>query len=410
MTKLLQPLAAVADQAWLSLISLAVSIAFIREATKTEYGYYLLLAAPLLLVQGVQNAIVNSPLATILPAANDSEKRHIKTTAISLHAYLALLAAVLGAAGLLLFGWIEDMELSILLILGFSLAIIGTIARESQRSLAYAQGLGIKALTGDLVYGLFLLAGIGLAIAGESLSAGAVLLLTGLAGVAPLTTRVRGLSRPSIHPDVARQFWSCTRWALPSVIATWVSLNSYPYFAGTVLGVSSVADIGAARLFLMPIGLVMTAWGNWYRPRVSRWFSIGDIASVKRVTHTSLAIALGLMAAFAAILSTAYPWLEALLGAEYRNLQSLVLLWLLYFSLAACRNIYMATLMTDALGYKTLHHITWLGLILSLSGLAAVSKNGASWVIGVLCAIELSQAILVALRAHSYWRRSLAPT
>src|SRR5574340_33454 len=142
--KRLNPLAAVADQAWLSLLSFAIALAFIWGATKEEYGYYLLLFPPLLLIQSIQNAIVNSPLATFLPAATEAEKTRIRTTAVMLHIYLALACAALGLVGLLVYGWLEHFHVSPLLLVGFMLAIIGTIARESQRSFAYVQGQGVR--------------------------------------------------------------------------------------------------------------------------------------------------------------------------------------------------------------------------------------------------------------------------
>ncbi len=403
--KRLNPLAAVADQAWLSLLSFAISLAFIWGGTKAEYGAYLLLLAPLLLIQSVQYAIVNSPLATFLPAAAESEKARLRTTAVTLHIYLALTCAVLGLVGLLIYGSLAHFRVSALLLAGFALAIIGTIARESQRSFAYVQGQGVRALGGDLVYGAILLAGIGLAIAGSTLSASFVLMLTGIAGITPLLMRIGKFEGLQTHADPIRQFWSCGRWALPSVIVTWVNLSSYPYFAGKALGIAAVADIGAARLFLMPIGLLMPAWSNWYRPRISRWSAAGDVNAIKRITHTSLLAGLAIMALLAVFFIVAYPFLEHWLGPQYQGLQPLVLMWLLFFALSLARNFYMATLMVDGGGYKILHHITWLALALALPGFVLLSPQGATWVVGVLCAVELVQMVLVVIKARQYWSR-----
>jgi hypothetical protein len=93
------------------------------------------------------------------------------------------------------------------------------------------------------------------------------------------------------------------------------------------------------------------------------------------------------------------------LGEQYRGLQPLVLMWLLYFAIGLVRNVYMATLMTDAQGYKILHHITWLALGLSIPGFVLLSHNGAHWVVGVLCVIELAQVVMVIIKARQYWKR-----
>ncbi len=403
--KRLNPLAAVVDQAWLSLLNFAISIAFIWGATKTEYGYYILLLAPLLLIQSLQNAIVNSPLATFLPSAADAEKTRTKATAASLHIYLGLVCGVLGFMGLWVYGLITRTHIDILLLSGFTLAIAGTIAREAQRSFAYVQGQGLRALAGDLLYGLVLLTGIAMALAGSDLSAGIVLLITGVAGLAPLITKMAKFEGLQTHAGPLREFWSCSRWALPSVIVTWLNLSSYPFFAGKALGLSAVADIGAARLFLMPIGLMMTAWSNWYRPKISGWRAAGNIRAITSVTNRSLQVGLAGMIMLAAVFMFAYPWIETFLGDQYQGLQTLVLMWLLFFSISMVISIYTATLMTDAAGYKVLHHITWLALALSLPGFILLSHNGALWVVGVLCAVELLQAVLVISKARQYWKR-----
>lgn len=406
--KRLNPLAAVADQAWLSLLNFAISLAFIWGASKTEYGYYILLMAPLLLIQNIQNAIVNSPLATFLPAAAEAIKPNLRNTAISLHIYLALACGVLGMAGLMVYGQVAALHVDGLLLAGFVLAIIGTIARESQRSFAYVQGQGVRALVGDLIYGAILLVGIALAILGNQLSAGFVLLLTGIAGLVPLLTRVAGFHGLQTHADPLRQFWSCARWALPSVVVTWVNLSSYPYFAEHALGLAAVADIGAARLFLMPVGLMMTAWANWYRPRISGWLALHNVSAVAHITHRSLLAGWGILAILAVLLVFAYPLVEPLLGEQYQGLQSLVLMWLLFFAISLARNVYMATLMTDANGYKILHHITWLALALSIPGFVLLSHNGPLWVVGVLCTVELAQVLMVFIKARQYWKRPSA--
>lgn len=404
----LNPLAAVADQAWLSLLSFAISLAFIWGAQKHEYGYYLLLVAPLMLAQSIQNAIVNSPLATFLPAAGDSAKPGLKRTAATLHIYLALTGGILGGLGLLAYAYWTGLQIDLVLLAGFALAIVGTIAREAQRSFAYVQGQGIRALSGDLVYGIALLAGIAGAILGDQLTAGIVLLLTGVAGVLPLLAKLSAFQGLQIQPDAMRQFWSCSRWALPSVVVTWINLSAYPYFAERALGLATVADIGAARLFIMPIGLAMTAWSNWYRPRISSWRAAGDINAIKRLTHASLLVGWGGMTLVAMGVVFAYGYIEPLLGAQYMGLQPLVLMWLFFFALALARTVYMATLMTDANGYRVLHHITWLALSLSIPGFVLFSERGAVWVIGVLCMVELIQLGFVRTQAKAYWKGSVS--
>ena len=396
--KRLNLLAAVIDQVFLSLLSFGISLAFILATSKTEYGYYLLLLAPLLLVQGVQNAIINSPLATFLPASDENHKYKLRRTAVSLHIFLAFAAAGIGLVGLATYEYWAGRKLNIMLLTGFSVAVIGTISREAQRSLSFVQGQGVQAFMGDLAYGAALFMGIAWATLGDNLTAGIALLLTGIAGTLPLLAKLSKFEGIKIYPETISQLWSCGRWALPSVIVTWANLSAYPYFAENALGLAAVADIGAARLFFVPVGLLVTAWSNWYRPRISAWMSLGDIDAVKRITHQSLFGGWVAISVFAVLISTTYPLIESALGKQYIGLESLVLMWFLFFALNLARNIYMATLMTNAQGYKILHHITWLAMALSLPGFVLFSDNGTLWIVGVLCAIELVQSVLIVVK------------
>ncbi len=247
----LNPLAAVADQAWLSLLSFTISLAFIWGASKSEYGYYLLLVAPLMLVQSIQNAIVNSPLATFLPAADEKAKPALRRTAVSLHIYLAFSAAVLGGVGLAAYEHWTGLKVDILLLAGFSFAIVGTIAREAQRSFAYVQGQGIRALAGDLAYGTALMAGIAWAILSDQLTAGIVLMLTGLAGVLPLWQSCdlsETADSPRVHASILVR-----ALGLAILVVTWANLSAYPYLPTRLDWM--LWRISAARLFLMPVGL-----------------------------------------------------------------------------------------------------------------------------------------------------------
>lgn len=411
MAKLLKwgnPLAAATDQAWLSLLNFAVSFAFVWFATKEEYGYYILLFTPLLLIQNIQNALANSPLASFLPTVKEQEKTQVKNTAATIHLYLAIICGALGFIMLLAYGKITGFSTDPLLLAGFTLAILGTIAREAQRSFAYSQSQAVRALNGDLIYGLLLMAGLAMAIIGNNLSAGAVLLAIGMAGLIALLPQLINFKQPELHSDTTKKFWDCGRWALPSVIVTWVTLSAYPYFAGNALGVRAVADIGAARLFLMPVGLAMTAWANWYRPKISGWRSSGNMTAIINTTQKTLLLGISALVLLGIFLYLAYPLLEKPLGAQYKGLLPLVLMWLLYFTISLVRNVYMATLMTDANGYKILHHITWVALAISLPGFLLLSENGTIWVIGVLCAAELIQTILVTYKAKQYWKADRA--
>jgi hypothetical protein len=390
----LGPVLAVIDQAWLSLLSLATSLAFICFEPKTEFAAYALLLAPIALAQGLQNAALNSPFASVFPAASEANKPSIQRTVGALQILCIGGLSLLSAIGLLIYQGI-NAALDPLLVVGFGIVVAGVLAREAARCTAYVKGAPGEALLGDAIYGALLLLGVGGLLLCRIFSPASLCLLMGLAGLA--ATGFRSAHSPKkIDREVAAQVWSCARWALPSVVATWLSLGAYPFFAGKFLGLDAVANLSASRLLVMPAALVMAAWGNFYRPRISLALSLRDVLAVRQVISLSAFVAVVVTLAAMLLINWLFPLFNNFVPAGYRGLRSLVIAWILYSGISFLRNIFMAPLMCKADGFRTLHHITWVGLGLSLFGLFLLSRFGLNWVIGVLCGVELLQLALIA--------------
>lgn len=404
--KWIKVFAALTDQVWLSLLNFTISLAFIRIASKQEYALFILLQTPVFLVQGVQNALFISPQATVLPASSEERKPLVKNTSAAGQAIVTLFAAVFCAIGLLVYRYTTTHTDDWTLAAAFAVAIMGAMAREGARAVRYVEARTVHALLGDLAYGLLLLLSLALLAWGNAFTARNVLFTMGLAGMVPLAYVAWGRTLPRIDRAAWQEFWACGRWALPGVLVTWVNLNAYPYVAAAALGTVAVADINAARLFLMPIALSITAWSNLVRPKISAFMAKNESAAVRRLSLQSLVFAETGLAAFIVILVLAYPLLEHVLGPKYHGLLPLVLAWGVFFTLALMRNIFMATLMATAAGYRQLHHLSWLVLALVIPALVLLSSKGAIWVIGVLCGVELLSGLIVARAAFALWKKS----
>ncbi len=405
--KLVTAFAALIDQAWLSLLNFAVSLAFIRAAPKEEYGLYILLLTPVFLIQGVQNALFLSPQATILPASALEKKTTVRATSSALQAGFGLISGVLGVVVLLIYQYVTLQMFDLMLALAFGFGTVGALAREGIRASQYVEGMATRALFGDLIYGFLLMACIALFMAGDEVTARNVLAAMGLAGVLPLARMALVKTGLKIDRGVWKEFWACGRWALPAVLVTWLNFNSYSYVVAAVLGAALVADISAARLFLMPVGLTITAWSNLARPKISAMHARRDFSAIRRLSLNSITVGITALAGYMLIIMLAYPWLESLLGKNYSGLLPLTLAWAVFFFMNLPRCVLMATLMTTPSGYRELHHFSWLALMLLIPGLTIFSPHGATWVIGVLCAVELLQALLIGRSALAKWPRGL---
>ena len=403
-------IATMLDQAWLSFLNLAIAAAFIRLAPKEDYGIYLLLQTPLLLVQGLQNALLLSPLATVLPAAAEERKPAVRSTAIGGQVVFLMIAAALGGVLLAIWLGIERHGLEIWLPAGFALAIAGASAREGARALHYSAGEALHALRSDLVYGAGLLLALAALTFGGVFETRNVLPAIGIAALWPYALRL--LRRPAranaiaiaIDGAVLAQFWACGRWALIGVLVTWINLNAYTLVVGAMLGLPAVADINAARLFLMPVALAVTAWSNLARPRISAWMAQQRHQDIRRFSMQSIFAVLAILAVFAGAVTLAYPLLEPLLGPGYRGLLPLILMWALFFAFAFPRNILMATLMTRPEGYRQLQKVSWAALGISLGGLWLLTAQGTLWVVAVLILVEFTQLGLIGHLALRWWK------
>ncbi len=64
--------------------------------------------------------------------------------------------------------------------------------------------------------------------------------------------------------------WSYGKWSLLGVVVTHLQNYSHLYVIGTLLGGTAVADVSASRLLLMPMALLLAAWGKIVLPLGAR--------------------------------------------------------------------------------------------------------------------------------------------
>ncbi len=290
---------------------------------------------------------------------------------------------------------------------GFGVAIAGVCAREGSRTMFYVRGDATKALLADLTYGVGLIVVVGALSYRAQLTPTNVLLATGIAALWPYLLRWTAIKKLKIERKVLRQFWACGRWALVGVAVTWINLSAYPLIVGLTLDNAAVADINVARLFLMPVGLCITAWSNLNRPKISKWAATGHIEDIRKLSTRSIYFGVAAIALLSATTTSVYPLLEKLIGTTYTGLLPMVLLWSLFFVFNLIRSMLMATLLINADGYKQLQKISWLALTISLSGLWFLSPFGSIWAVGVLVVVELIQCILIGAKTLKWWSTSI---
>lgn len=400
------------DQALLSGISLLISLIFVKHLDKEEYGLYVLLFNSALFFQGIGGALLSAPYTTIYPRKQGQEQHAvIRAYSRSTLAY-ALGSAATGVIACVVYRAVSgDLLMSLSAATGFGICIFGSVSKDNIRVFHYSQNNQTAALTGNVVYGILLIACLAWMIHSQWVSATSVLLAIGTTGALVSVPRLLSLdtqadmqaSVPSAATPqlLLREFWSCGRWAVLGSFVTFLTSNTYPYLAAASFSKSDVADISVARILSMPIALIGAAWFNLMRPRLSQWAADGLHEKLERIVRISVLSAAALSILEGAALYFSGDLIRVVFGEKYANLQVLTLLWTAQTGFAFIRGIYAATLMSSDVGYKDLSQIGIITLVGTFIVMFAASLTAyAASIVLALTALEVLQIALILRKRH----------
>ena len=405
----------VIDQAMLSGLNLLIGLAIIRLGAKADYGIYVQLFTLMLLAQGVQDALINAPMVAMAPKGRQRRLRAICAHLFRLQFCMALAMGGVALLGLWLAAGPLDLQgLRHSVAVPFALAVIGQAAREYARDYSFLDLQPHRVLLIDTVYVAIVMLGLALGAVLGRLQVEWVFSAVAIGG---MVAGWSGLARSGLRPlhnhgrgwQVLSEAWSLSRWALPSVVIWWVSNDAFLYIVAGLIGVLAAADVGAARLLLMPVGLCSVAWGNVYLPRASRWVGQRSFALVQRVAWWSCLGLAALIAVYLVVLLLAYPWLERwVLGEDYAGLQALAIAWAAYFAAAAFRNSGTQAMSAGA-RYRDMFWYTLVGMVITVPLLVAmtiqVGVTGAVWAQAL---VELIMGVVIWLHGWPRVKRSFA--
>ena len=353
----------IVDQAWLSGISLLISLVFVRVLEKEEFGLYVLLFNTSLFFQGIGGALLSAPFTTVYPRHQGNDQHAVVSVYTRGTLVFAASAAALALLGYLIYGAVtNDTLMSLAAGLGFCLCIFGSSSKDNLRVYLYSQNNPTAALKNNLLFGGLLIVSIFLMVQTKTVSAAGVLAAIGLCGAAVsvpglLTGQPRSGLFAFRNRPVLGEFWACGRWAVLGSFVTFLTTNTYPYLAAISFSKSEVADISVARLLSMPIALIGAAWFNLMRSRLSQWAAEGRHEKLDTTVRNSVLAAAALSMLVAALVYFFGDLIRLLFGDKYANLKTLTLLWTAQTGLAFIKGIYAATLMTGDTGYKDLSRI-----------------------------------------------------
>ena len=347
-----------ADQAVISATNFATMVVLARALHPSDFGAFTLAYTGLLLVNGLQAALITQP-HNVLAQGREGREYAVYTSSTAVgqglftlaFALLALVAAGTAAA-------VAPGVASLL----FALvpALVTWQAQEFVRRILYSETRLRAALAVDVVsYGGQVAAVVALAAAGFITPARALLAVaaTSAAGGLYGAWKVRGSLTRRIDAAALRENWAFGKWIGAGIGASWLATQLYIYVAAIVLGSTAAGALRAAQIVLGPLNafflfLALVLPIRFAATR-ARSGDPGLERDLRRATAVTTPVVL-IYCASTALFATAL--LELLYGATYRGYGEVVVLFAVYYVV-----LQFAYLLTAALTAKRLTRATFVG-------------------------------------------------
>ena len=173
----------------------------------------------------------------------------------------------------------------------------------------------------------------------------------------------------------------------------WVSNHAFLYASAALLGLAATADIGAARLFLMPLSLITLGWKNVARADIGNLLQPADLGPARRYVVRSVLMVSGFGVLYLLALWLGYGWVSThFLPANYQHLEWLIVAWSLYFVVYNVRNV--GSVLLAAMGhFKPLFRLDVVGLAVQGIGIAVLVPSFGA--MGLIASVALCECVLV---------------
>ncbi|WP_375454041.1 lipopolysaccharide biosynthesis protein [uncultured Methylobacterium sp.] len=335
-------LAGVVDQGVVGIGNLAVGLLVLRAATKEEYGLYSLCYMTLILLNGFSNAVFAAQLTV---SYHERPRQDRDGFAASLLRGQLLLSASLSLVVLAIAGLLPERvlpaEMRELLMVS-ALACPAVMAHDFLRSYFFLVDRPMNAVMLDLllVTGWF--------VGTIGLGAGAMTshTLAGLAafGLSACVAAGAGLvlSRLPLRAEwrsalgAVAVAWNHGRWALGGAAVTALQNQGHVYLLGWLGSARAVGELNAARVLMMPMGLLIVGVGRTLTPAMARLAAEGRLADMSRTANRTLTGVVSVIGLYSLAMLAGEDWLIGrVLGASYAGIGPLVALWMVVLLLQA---------------------------------------------------------------------------
>lgn len=329
-------------QGMLSVTNFIVGFAIAKYATKNEYGLYVILFSIIGIAGNFQNALVNDPMTVLLPKKN-AEEKHSFLSGLGYGQWLFFIPLVALTLIVVSIYSFLNKDFSLLKYISvLSIATLTYLLREYFRTVSYTKMQIHLIVKMDVLFMAFMAAGICALILLDRVTGSSSIAMLGIGYFVAAVFEyvcageVYNAKIDSIRNSF-RETWQYSKWALVGVTSDIFKNRGYIYIVTVSVGLAETADISAARLFLMPIGLLVASSAKFILAKGADVFHVEGSARFRKIVMTIIAASIAAWAVYVISLTSVMEYLTSFLGEKYGNIQGHILLWGIYFLVYSIR-------------------------------------------------------------------------
>lgn len=396
------------NQGLVSLFNFALTISLVRQWEVYDFGVFALILQIALTLEGLQNALVATPLGMLAPAIQRHAPRRGMEATLWCAGSIIMIVVTIGAA-LVTAVLIDSWRDSWLVVVGVSGFLLARLARHYGRALLFSRLMPGKVAIADLTYvgiGSIAIAAVWLDPSQVNLPMVLLLLTAGsLIGTVASLMAAGYNFRPVWRGRILRRYavpWKTARWSLVGVTTTTVHTRSTTAVVTTVFGPELFAVLAAGEALIGPIRTALQAWGMITGPTMAGAYGRRDQAAINRINGISLVVLGVALAIFSAILWLAWgPISAAVYGDKYEDMSLIVGLWVVITALLAARSVISITLQAMQ-AFRALAFATAYGAGVSLAAVTFLALTlGFEY---SLLGLAVGEAVVLATLVRTYAR------
>jgi len=403
-------LTAIVSEGMLSVSNFAIGILMAKYAAKTEYAMYVIMFSIIGFFGAYQNAIINGPLMVLINHKNEKEKkRYISSLAVGKN-YIFIPSLFLLATTGVLYSAITNSRFYIMEILILIIVVMIYLSKEFIRTLNFVIMDTYAILKMDLFNVIIVLIGMSLLVYCDIVSNLTAIVVLGAGYLAAYFFAKRKSPYPSSQNNKSikeslKENWNYGKWALLGTTCSLAQDRGYIYIVSILLGLATLADISAARLFLMPIGLLNLSCAKIVISKGSKNLSLNKNNEFRKFVFYFISILLIIWLFYFLFIVLTSNLIIGFLGEKYINTKDLILLWGVFFFVYTIR-FQLCTALAVYKQFKELAKIDILVSTLTITSCFLLAFTiGRS---GALLALILGEFVAMILYLKLYFRSLLS--